>query len=243
MNLAAETHVDRSIDGPAAFVQTNIVGTFVLLEESRRHVGTLPDSERAAFRFLHVSTDEVYGSLGPEGLFREETPYAPNSPYAASKASADHLVRAYVHTYGLPAIVTNCSNNFGPRQHTEKLIPKIISNCMNEKPIPIYGDGKNVRDWIFVEDHCGGIKLALEKGKLGESYCFGGECEMRNIEIANLICEILDEKRPKADGSSYKAQINFVQDRAGHDYRYAIDNTKVKKELGFIIAKNFKEPS
>jgi len=231
VNLAAETHVDRSIDGPDAFIRTNIVGAFELLEAARAYVKTLGEAERAAFRFLHVSTDEVYGSLGPTGVFTEETPYAPNSPYAASKASADHLMRAYFHTYGLAVIVTNCSNNYGPYQFPEKLIPLTILNAIEGRPLPIYGDGGNVRDWLHVEDHCAGILLALAKGRAGEKYNIGGGNERTNLEIVDRICDILDELRPRTD--TYRALKTFVPDRPGHDRRYAIDAAKIRRELGW----------
>jgi dTDP-glucose 4,6-dehydratase len=231
LNLAAETHVDRSIDGPQAFVDTNIVGTFVLLEVARAHVATLDAAGRATFRFLHVSTDEVYGTLGPSGLFSEDTPYAPNSPYAASKASADHLVRAYFHTFGLPVVITNCSNNYGPYQFPEKLIPLMILNAIDGRPLPIYGDGGNVRDWLQVEDHCAGILLALETGRLGEKYNIGGGNERTNLQIVDLICDILDELAPAA--KSRRTLETFVADRPGHDRRYAIDASKIRRELGW----------
>ena len=231
VNLAAETHVDRSIDGPDTFIRTNIVGAFELLEAARAYVKTLGEAERAAFRFLHVSTDEVYGSLGTTGVFTEETPYAPNSPYAASKASADHLMRAYFHTYGLAVIVTNCSNNYGPYQFPEKLIPLTILNAIEGRPLPIYGDGGNVRDWLHVEDHCAGILLALVKGRAGEKYNIGGGNERTNLEIVDRICDILDELRPRTD--TYRALKTFVPDRPGHDRRYAIDAAKIRRELGW----------
>ena len=236
VNLAAETHVDRSIDGPDAFIRTNIVGAFELLEAARAYVKTLGEAERAAFRFLHVSTDEVYGSLGPTGAFTEETPYAPNSPYAASKASADHLMRAYFHTYGLAVIVTNCSNNYGPYQFPEKLIPLTILNAIEGRPLPIYGDGGNVRDWLHVEDHCAGILLALAKGRAGEKYNIGGGNERTNLEIVDRICDILDELRPR---SGHHALKTFVRDRPGHDRRYAIDATNIRRELGWTPRHTF----
>jgi dTDP-glucose 4,6-dehydratase len=231
LNLAAETHVDRSIDGPKAFVDTNIVGTFVLLETARAFAGRLPAADRDAFRFLHVSTDEVYGTLGATGLFSEDTPYAPNSPYAASKAAADHLVRAYFHTYGLPVVITNCSNNYGPYQFPEKLIPLMVLNAIDGRPLPIYGDGGNVRDWLHVEDHCAGILIALEKGRPGEKYNIGGGNERTNLQIVDRICETLDELVPAA--SSHRALKTFVPDRPGHDRRYAIDASKIRRELGW----------
>ena len=231
LNLAAETHVDRSIDGPKAFIDTNIVGTFQLLETARAFVAALEPAERTAFRFLHVSTDEVYGSLGATGLFSEETPYAPNSPYAASKASADHLVRAYFHTYGLPIVITNCSNNYGPLQFPEKLIPLMILNAIDGRPLPIYGDGGNVRDWLHVEDHCSGIMLALRAGRVGEKYNVGGGNERTNLEIVDRICDVLDDLAPTT--TNHRALKTFVPDRPGHDRRYAIDATKIRRELGW----------
>ncbi|OFW32715.1 MAG: dTDP-glucose 4,6-dehydratase [Acidobacteria bacterium RIFCSPLOWO2_12_FULL_65_11] len=237
VNLAAETHVDRSIDNPQVFIDTNIVGTSVLLDLARRHVASLTAEERERFRFLHVSTDEVYGTLGPDGSFSEETPYAPNSPYAASKASADHLVRAYGHTYGLPVVTTNCSNNYGPFQFPEKLIPLMILNALDGRPLPIYGDGGNVRDWLHVEDHCAGILLVLRKGRRGEKYNIGGGNERTNIEIVDRICDALDEMRPASE--SHRALKTFVTDRPGHDRRYAIDGTKIRRELGWAPARSF----
>jgi dTDP-glucose 4,6-dehydratase len=237
LNLAAETHVDRSIDGPWPFIDTNLVGTFVLLEVARAHVASLADEARAAFRFLHVSTDEVYGTLGASGLFSEETTYAPNSPYAASKAGADHLVRAYHHTFGLATVITNCSNNYGPYQYPEKLIPLMILNAMDERPLPIYGDGGNVRDWLHVEDHCEGILLALEKGRGGEKYNIGGGNERTNLEIVDLICALVDEMRPAPQGRTRLK--TFVNDRPGHDRRYAIDATKIRRELGWTPRHTF----
>jgi dTDP-glucose 4,6-dehydratase len=237
LNLAAETHVDRSIDGPRVFVDTNIVGTFVLLETARRHVERLTPSARDAFRFLHVSTDEVYGTLGASGLFSEVTPYAPNSPYAASKASADHLVRAYFHTYGLPALITNCSNNYGPFQFPEKLIPLMILNACDGRPLPIYGDGGNVRDWLHVDDHCAGLLLVLRKGRPGEKYNIGGGSERTNLDIVRGICEVLDEVRPAP--ASRMTLKTFVPDRPGHDRRYAIDASKISRELGWAPKRDF----
>jgi len=241
VNFAAETHVDRSIDSPRSFVETNIVGTFELLEAARRYIAGLDAGRAAAFRFLHVSTDEVYGSLGAEGLFSESTPYAPNSPYAASKAAADHLVRAYHRTYGLPALITNCSNNYGPYQFPEKLIPLMILNAVEGRPLPIYGDGGNVRDWIYVEDHCQGILAVLRGGRPGESYNIGGGGEKSNIEVVDAICAALEEllpatgnRRLAAKGVSRYADLkSFVPDRLGHDRRYAIDASKVREELGW----------
>ncbi|MEE9607847.1 MAG: dTDP-glucose 4,6-dehydratase [Myxococcota bacterium] len=241
VNFAAETHVDRSIDHPAAFIETNVNGTFVLLEASREHVSGLEPAARERFRFLHVSTDEVYGSLGPEGLFTEATPYEPNSPYSASKAGADHLVRAYHATYGLPALITNCSNNYGPYQFPEKLVPLMLLNAVEGKPLPIYGDGGHVRDWLYVEDHCAGILLALARGRLGEKYNIGGGNERTNREIVDALCEQLEKLRPAAQNSalaaagveSYAALKTFVEDRPGHDRRYAIDASKSRSELGW----------
>ncbi|HZR23648.1 MAG TPA: dTDP-glucose 4,6-dehydratase [Vicinamibacterales bacterium] len=237
LNLAAETHVDRSIDSPRPFIDTNITGTFVLLEAARAHVATLDANARAAFRFLHVSTDEVYGTLGASGLFSEETPYAPNSPYAASKAGADHLVRAYFHTYGLPVLITNCSNNYGPFQFPEKLIPLMILNALDGRPLPIYGDGANVRDWLHVEDHCAGLLRVLAQGRPGEKYNIGGGNERTNLEIVDRLCEMLDEWHPAA--VSRKQLKTFVPDRPGHDRRYAIDATKIRRELGWAPRHTF----
>jgi dTDP-glucose 4,6-dehydratase len=236
LNLAAETHVDRSIDSPRPFIDTNIVGTFTLLEVARAFRGTRPDSE--AFRFLHVSTDEVYGSLGPTGTFSEETPYAPNSPYAASKAAADHLVRAYGHTYRLPVITTNCSNNYGPYQFPEKLIPLMILNAVEGRPLPIYGDGGNVRDWLFVEDHCAGLLAVLEKGRIGETYNLGGAGERTNLQVVDGICAAIEELRP---GTAAHRLKTFVADRPGHDRRYAIDASKIERELGWRPTRSFED--
>ena len=237
VHFAAESHVDRSIAGPAEFVQTNVVGTWALLEEARAYwEGRGRD---AAFRFLHVSTDEVYGSLGPDDpAFTEETPYAPNSPYAASKAASDHMVRAYHHTYGLPTLTTNCSNNYGPRQFPEKLIPLFIRNALAGKPLPVYGDGKNVRDWLYVADHCDAVRLVLEKGKVGETYNIGGENERANIDVVKTICALLDELRPQADGR-YADLIQYVTDRPGHDRRYAMNIAKIRRELGWRPRESF----
>jgi dTDP-glucose 4,6-dehydratase len=237
LNLAAETHVDRSIDSPRPFVDTNIVGTFVLLEAARRYFAELSGSPRERFRFLHVSTDEVYGTLGPSGLFEEETPYAPNSPYAASKAAADHLARAYFHTFGVPVLITNCSNNYGPYQFPEKLIPLMILNALGGRALPIYGDGGNVRDWLHVDDHCAGIMLVLAKGQLGEKYNVGGGNERTNLEIVDRICDAVDELQPA--GTSRKTLKTFVADRPGHDRRYAIDATKIRRELGWAPRHTF----
>ncbi|NND63596.1 MAG: dTDP-glucose 4,6-dehydratase [Flavobacteriaceae bacterium] len=240
VHFAAESHVDNSITGPKAFIETNVVGTFNLLQSAYKTWMTGPNSLKDEFnnaRFLHVSTDEVYGTLGETGLFTEKTPYAPNSPYSASKASSDFIVRSYFHTYGLPVVTTNCSNNYGPNQHKEKLIPTIIRKALSGEPIPIYGDGQNVRDWLFVKDHCVGIKLAVDNGRLGETYNIGGRNERKNLYIAHTICELLDEMKPKS--SSYKDQISFVSDRPGHDFRYAIDASKIENELGWQAEENF----
>lgn len=240
VNFAAESHVDRSIHGPAAFVETNLVGTFALLDEVRAYWGTLEAGTRDAFRFLHVSTDEVYGSLGADDpAFTETTPYAPNSPYSASKAGSDHLVRAYHHTYGLPTLTTNCSNNYGPYQFPEKLVPLIIHNALHGKPLPIYGDGQNVRDWLYVRDHCSAIMRVLEAGRPGEVYNIGGDSEKTNLDTVHTLCAILDDLRPRDDGSSYQSLIQFVTDRPGHDRRYAIDPSKIRVELGWTPAESF----
>lgn len=238
VNFAAESHVDRSIDSPEPFFQTNVVGTLRLLDASKKYHHELgPES---AFRFLHVSTDEVYGSLEPDDpAFTEKTPYAPNSPYSASKASSDQIVRAYFHTYGMPVVTTNCSNNYGPFQFPEKLIPLMMLNALEGKPLPIYGDGTNVRDWLYVEDHCRAIALVLEKGRLGETYNVGGLNEMKNIEIVDTICAMLDERRPKDGGGKYAEQKTFVKDRPGHDRRYAIDCAKITSELGWLPRESF----
>jgi len=242
VNFAAESHVDNSISGPAIFIETNINGTFSMLSGSLKYWQKLNGTKKDNFRFLHISTDEVYGSLNEnDPKFDEKTTYKPNSPYSASKAASDHLVRAWNKTYSLPTITTNCSNNFGPRQHKEKLIPTVIFSCLNNKKIPVYGNGKNIRDWIYVEDHCLGVELALQKGKIGETYCFGGDAEKRNIEIITIICEILDQIKPRPDGKTYKDQISFIEDRLGHDLRYAIDDSKAKNELGFSLSKSFEE--
>lgn len=239
VHFAAESHVDRSIDGPAAFIQTNIIGTFTLLEAARKYWKELSTDRKGAFRFLHVSTDEVYGSLGATGLFTEETPYAPNSPYSASKASSDHLVRAYHHTYGLPVLTTNCSNNYGPYQFPEKLIPLMILSALVGKPLPVYGDGMQVRDWLYVEDHCRAILTVLANGNPGETYNIGGHNEMPNIRIVEKICALLGELRPRADGKAYTEQITYVTDRPGHDRRYAIDAAKIGRELGWLPQETF----
>ncbi|MCC5464145.1 dTDP-glucose 4,6-dehydratase [Pelosinus baikalensis] len=239
VNFAAESHVDRSIEGPAAFIQTNIVGTFNLLESVKKYWLKRAEADKNKFRFLHVSTDEVFGSLGETGYFTEETPYAPNSPYSASKASSDHLVRAYHHTYGLPVVTTNCSNNYGPYQFPEKLIPLMILNALAGKSLPIYGDGKNVRDWLYVEDHCSAILSVLDKGKIGKTYNIGGHNEKSNLEIVYKICDLLDKARPRDTGKSYREQIAYVKDRPGHDRRYAIDASKIKNELGWVPSETF----
>ncbi len=232
INFAAESHVDNSITGPSAFIDTNIKGTFELLEATRSYVSTLPDAQKPRFRFLHISTDEVYGSLGPTGKFSEASPMRPNSPYSASKAASDHLVRAWYETYGLATITTHCTNNYGPRQHPEKLIPHMIFCAINGESLPVYGDGKNIRDWIHVEDHCNGLWLALEQGMAGGVYDFGGNAESDNLSLVHQICTLLDKKRPKSTGS-YADQIVFVTDRLGHDRRYAIDDSKAMRMLGF----------
>jgi dTDP-glucose 4,6-dehydratase len=240
LNFAAESHVDRSIHGPSDFIQTNVIGTFNLLEAVRAYWQALPVAEQAAFRFLHVSTDEVYGSLAPQDPpFTETKAFEPNSPYAASKASSDHLVRAWHHTYGLPVLTTNCSNNYGPFHFPEKLIPLIISNALAGKPLPIYGDGLQVRDWLFVEDHCRAIARVLEAGRAGETYNIGGWNEMTNIDVVNTICSRLDALRPRADGKRYADQITYVKDRPGHDRRYAIDARKIESELGWKPLETF----
>ena len=240
VNFAAESHVDRSIHGPEDFVQTNVLGTFRLLESVRGFWSALPAEQKAAFRFLHVSTDEVYGSLSKtDPAFTEENKYEPNSPYSASKAASDHLVRAWHHTYGLPVITTNCSNNYGPFHFPEKLIPLMIVNALAGKALPVYGDGMQVRDWLYVKDHCSAIRRVLEAGKLGETYNVGGWNEKPNIEIVNTVCALLDELRPRADGKPYKEQITYVTDRPGHDRRYAIDARKLEAELGWKPAETF----
>jgi dTDP-glucose 4,6-dehydratase len=239
LNLAAETHVDRSIDSAQPFIDSNVLGTFVLLEAARAHAAAISPAEREAFRFLHVSTDEVYGTLGATGQFSEETPYAPNSPYAASKASADHLVRAWFHTYGVPTIVTNCSNNYGPYQFPEKLIPLMILNAVDGRPLPVYGDGGNVRDWLHVEDHCAGLMLVLRKGTPGRQYNIGGENERTNLDVVDLICEAVDALRPAP--VSRRALKQFVADRPGHDRRYAIDARRIRTELGWRPTHTFED--
>ncbi len=240
LHFAAESHVDRSIHGPMDFIQTNVVGTFQLLESVRAYWQTLPPAQHDAFRFLHVSTDEVYGSLAPDApAFTETHPYEPNSPYSASKAASDHLVRAWHHTYGLPVLTTNCSNNYGPYHFPEKLIPLVIHNALAGKPLPIYGDGMQVRDWLYVQDHCRAIQRVLEAGRLGETYNVGGWNEKPNIEVVRTLCALLDELQPRADGQSYANQITFVKDRAGHDRRYAIDARKIEQELGWRPQETF----
>ena len=237
VNFAAESHVDRSIHAPAEFIATNVTGTFALLEAARGYWSALPDPERSRFRFLHVSTDEVYGSLGPtDPPFTEASPYAPNSPYAASKAAADHLLRAYRHTYGLPTLVTNCSNNYGPRQFPEKLIPLMIHNALAGKPLPVYGDGQNIRDWLYVSDHCAAIRAVLERGRPGETYNIGANTEKTNLEVVQTLCATLGEVKP---GRDYASQIAFVRDRPGHDRRYAIDSSKLRREIGWKPRESF----
>jgi len=240
VNFAAESHVDRSIHGPEDFIQTNVLGTFRLLEAVRAYWSVLPPADRDSFRFLHVSTDEVYGSLDAEdAAFHEKTAYAPNSPYSASKAASDHLVRAYHHTYGLPVLTTNCSNNYGPYQFPEKLIPLVILNALSGKPLPVYGDGLNVRDWLFVGDHCAAIRAVLGKGRPGETYNIGGNSEKTNIDVVRAICGILDELKPGAAGRRYESLITFVKDRPGHDLRYAINASKINSELGWKPVETF----
>jgi dTDP-glucose 4,6-dehydratase len=241
IHLAAESHVDRSIDGPAPFVQTNVVGTFTLLEAARDYWTSLPAVEQAAFRFLHVSTDEVFGSLGVEGAFTESTPYSPRSPYSASKAASDHLARAYFHTYGLPTLVTNCSNNYGPYQFPEKLIPLMILNALEGRPLPVYGDGQHVRDWLYVEDHCAALRAVVERGVPGETYNIGGNSERANLDVVKQICRIIDHLRPDLPHFPCESLINFVADRPGHDRRYAIDASKVNRELGWAPRRTFEE--
>jgi len=239
VNFAAESHVDRSIDAPDTFVETNVLGTCRLLGAARAYWAELPEAQRAAFRFLHVSTDEVYGSLGPTGLFTETTAYAPNSPYAASKAASDHFCRAYHHTYGLPVVVTNCSNNYGPFQFPEKLIPLMILNAIEGKPLPVYGDGRQVRDWLYVEDHCQALRTVLANGVPGEVYNIGGNCEQANLDVVRTICQLVDELRPGLPHAPCSSLIQFVADRPGHDRRYAIDASKIARELGWQPRENF----
>jgi dTDP-glucose 4,6-dehydratase len=233
VHLAAESHVDNSISGPRIFIETNVIGTFNLLECSRQIYLDLSSEDKSKFKFVHVSTDEVFGELGNEGKFSETTAYDPSSPYSASKAGSDHLVRAWFRTYGLPCVITNCSNNYGPRQFPEKLIPRMILNALSEKELPVYGKGENIRDWIYVDDHANGVWLALTKGAAGDTYCFGGNSERKNIDVVERICEILDKKRPRAIQKSYKDLIRFVEDRKGHDFRYAIDDSYAKKTLNY----------
>lgn len=239
MHLAAESHVDRSIDGPGDFIQTNIVGTYTLLETARAYWAELMESEKLKFKFHHISTDEVYGSLGETGLFTETSPYQPNSPYSASKASSDHLVRAWHETYKFPVVTTNCSNNYGPFHFPEKLIPLVILNALDGKPLPVYGKGENVRDWLYVEDHAEALLTVFEKGRLGETYNVGGNNEKQNIEVVRTICELLDEMKPRDGGKKYSDLINFVKDRPGHDLRYAIDASKISRELGWKPSETF----
>ncbi len=240
VHFAAESHVDRSIDGPMDFIHTNIVGTSILLNEATKYYNAnIAESNSREFKFLHVSTDEVFGSLNEDGFFVETTPYDPSSPYSASKASSDHLVRAWHRTYGLPILITNCSNNYGPFQFPEKLIPLMIANCIDEKPLPVYGKGHNIRDWLYVEDHCDAVYTVLQHGEIGETYNVGGNNEIRNIDIVKTICAILDEMRPSPNGKSYGNLISFVKDRPGHDFRYAIDASKIKTELGWTPKETF----
>ncbi len=240
-HLAAESHVDRSIDGPGDFVQTNLVGTFAMLQEALRYWRALDDAGRATFRFHHISTDEVFGSLGDEGQFCETTPYDPRSPYSASKAGSDHLVRAWGHTYGLPVLVTNCSNNYGPHHFPEKLIPLIIIRALAGEPLPVYGDGSNIRDWLYVEDHARALRCVFEGGTPGETYNVGGNAERRNIDVVQTICAVLDRLQPRADGVAYASQITFVADRPGHDQRYAIDAGKIRRELDWEPLQSFEQ--
>jgi dTDP-glucose 4,6-dehydratase len=240
VHFAAESHVDRSIADPGAFIRTNVQGTFTLLEQAKLYWSGLDAADRQAFRFLHVSTDEVYGSLGPDDpAFSEATAYAPNSPYAASKAASDHLARAYHHTYGLPVLTTNCSNNYGPFQFPEKLVPLMILNALEGKPLPVYGDGSNVRDWLFVEDHCTAIRAVLSRGRVGETYNIGGNSERKNLDVVTTICDLVDELRPDAALGQRRKLITFVTDRPGHDRRYAIDASKISRELGWRPAREF----
>ncbi|HUL54819.1 MAG TPA: dTDP-glucose 4,6-dehydratase [Opitutaceae bacterium] len=240
INFAAESHVDRSIDSPEPFVETNVVGTLRLLNCARQHWAKLPEARRTAFRFLHVSTDEVYGTLGPDDpAFSETTPYAPNSPYAASKAASDHLVRAFHHTYGLPVLTTNCSNNYGPYQFPEKVIPLVILNALEGRPLPVYGDGLQVRDWLYVEDHCAAIWLVLQRGRVDETYNIGGLSEKRNLDLVKTLCGLLDQRAPRPGGAAHAALIQFVRDRPGHDRRYAIDCGKIRRELGWAPRESF----
>jgi dTDP-glucose 4,6-dehydratase len=239
MHLAAESHVDRSIDGPAEFIRTNVVGTFTLLEAATHYWRTLEARQKADFRFHHISTDEVFGTLGSEGMFTEDTAYDPRSPYSATKASSDHLVRAWHHTHGLPVVVTNCSNNYGPYHFPEKLIPLVILKAISGQPLPVYGDGSNIRDWLHVEDHARALRLVVSEGVAGETYCVGGNSERTNLEVVHAICDELDSLRPREDGQSYRTQITFVSDRPGHDFRYAIDTAKIARELGWQPRESF----
>jgi dTDP-glucose 4,6-dehydratase len=238
-HLAAESHVDRSVDGPAAFVQTNLVGTFSMLQASLDYWRKLGSDRQDAFRFHHISTDEVFGSLEDDGYFDEDTKYDPRSPYSASKAGSDHLVRAWQHTYGLPVLITNCSNNYGPYHFPEKLIPLIIIKCLEGQPLPVYGNGQNVRDWLYVDDHVSALRAVFEKGRVGESYMIGGRSERSNLAVVHAICDQLDHIRPRANGESYRSQIEFVADRPGHDFRYAIDASKIERELGWRAQESF----
>ena len=239
VNFAAESHVDRSIDGPMKFIQTNIIGTSILLQESLQYYNSLTSSKKSFFRFHHISTDEVFGSLEKTGFFTEDTSYDPSSPYSASKASSDHLVRAWHRTFGLPVLISNCSNNYGPFQFPEKLVPLMILNCMEEKSLPIYGTGENIRDWLYVEDHCDAINTILAKGTIGDTYNVGGNNEIQNIQIVEILCDILNDIHPADSGKSYHELITFVKDRPGHDFRYAIDSTKLKKEIGWEPKESF----
>jgi len=241
INLAAESHVDRSIDGPGGFVHTNILGTFILLEEARNYFANLTGEKRNRFRLLHVSTDEVFGSLGDKGLFTEDSPYDPSSPYSATKAGADHMVRSWFRTYGLPTLISNCTNNYGPRQFPEKLIPLVITNALLKKPLPVYGDGQQVRDWLFVQDHANALMAILEKGQPGRTYGISGRCERPNIDVVKGICSILDNRSPDKTGNSYNDLITYVEDRPGHDRRYAIDPTRINEELAWAAETPFEE--
>ena len=241
IHLAAESHVDRSIDGPAPFVQTNVVGTFTLLEAAREYWSSLNGEEKQAFRFLHVSTDEVFGSLGPTGEFTETTPYSPRSPYSASKAASDHFARAYFHTYGLPTLITNCSNNYGPYQFPEKLIPLMILNALEGKPLPVYGDGLNVRDWLYVEDHCRALRAVAERGVPGETYNIGGNSERANLDVVRTICRLVDQLRPGLPHAPAESLVKFVTDRPGHDRRYAINAEKIRRDLGWTPQRTFED--
>jgi len=241
LHLAAESHVDRSIDGPKDFLRTNVDGTFVMLQAALNHWRQMPAPRKEAFRFVHVSTDEVFGALGRDGLFSEESPYRPNSPYSASKAASDHFVRAWHHTYGMPTIISNCSNNYGPYQFPEKLIPLVIANAVDGLPLPVYAKGENVRDWLFVEDHARALWTIAEHGWPGECYCIGGNSERRNLDVVRQICKLLDRRRPRADGKTHDADITFVNDRPGHDLRYAIDAAKIRRELNFSPSVDFDE--